>query len=686
MIDNFLVCGLGSLGQYCVVNLKKFATSEVGIHITAIDKAKPEDWEVDNLPDLLGGLIIGNCCRDEVLLQAGIQQCRAILIVTSNESDNIETAIAARRLNSSIRIIVRSSRENLNQLLKQQLRNFVALEPMELPAATFALAGVGEGTLGLFNIGDRCLRVVEQRVQPQDYRFDKFPAHMVHRKSHRLISYTPAVSDPNNSPGLTPITATSSFYQWQPDARVQAGDHVVYIELMDLPNRSLKSSALHSKSKVQPVWQSSQNLFKGDWRRKMGQFRQWIDDHQTRQVISIGLVLAIVLWVFGALLLRYGVPGTDWQEAIFSGVILLLGGFGDVFGELNDGDAHWLVLVLCLLITLTSLLFILGVLGLIADNLLRSRFMFFQRRLPIPRQDHIILVGLGRVGQRVAVLLQGFQQQIVAITENLENTHLLTQLPVVVGKPIAELSHVNLATARSVIMVTDDQMLNLEAALVARHEACQANRQIGLVIRTYEQRFSDNLMKLLPDAKALCAYALSAEAFAGAAFGENIISLFRLNEQTILVVEYQLESGDTLEGKLLAQIAYGYGVVPIFHQKGVRSLEGETAEFYMPMDDRRVYVGDRLVVLASINGLRRIERGELLPPRRWRLEAQRPLNQSFIHYSGNDLARISGCGLDAARAFMDNLPGAIELPLYDYQAHHLLQELSKQLSVRLQLV
>jgi hypothetical protein len=76
----------------------------------------------------------------------------------------------------------------------------------------------------------------------------------------------------------------------------------------------------------------------------------------------------------------------------------------------------------------------------------------------------------------------------------------------------------------------------------------------------------------------------------------------------------------------------------------------------------------------------------MAPPRRWQLEAQKPLNEAFIHYSGNDLARISGCSLDDARAFMSNLPGTMELALYDYQAHRLLLELSRQLPVTLSLV
>lgn len=127
--------------------------------------------------------------------------------------------------------------------------------------------------------------------------------------------------------------------------------------------------------------------------------------------------------------------------------------------------------------------------------------------------------------------------------------------------------------------------------LMARH----ANPDANLVIRMFGQDLSDNLAGALPNAQVLCAYGVAAEAFAGAAFGEKIIHLFRLNKKTILVTEYQIEAGDTLNGLLLPEAAYGYGVVPILYQK-----EREVARL-MPSEDIRLAVGDRMVVLATSN-------------------------------------------------------------------------------------
>ncbi|MCU0565080.1 MAG: NAD-binding protein, partial [Oculatellaceae cyanobacterium Prado106] len=317
--------------------------------------------------------------------------------------------------------------------------------------------------------------------------------------------------------------------------------------------------------------------------------------------------------------------------------------------------------------------------------LITSRFDFLRKRPPIPKHNHVVLVGVGRLGQRIADLLQTFRQPFVAITEQTDLAS-RSSMPILLGNPLQELPKANLAWAKSIIVVTDDQMLNLEIALLARNAAQQFQREIGLVVRTYDQRFSDNLSNLLPDAKALAAYALSAEAFAGAAFGENILSLFRLNNQTILVTEYLIRPGDTLIGKLLSQISYGYSVVPILHQENHPSLQGDPSRFLLPPDERVLEEGDRLVILSSINGLRRIEHGDMLPPRRWRLRVEQTLNQAILQEASSRLFRIAGCSLEQARALMEQLPGEMELELYDYQAHQLEQELGRLLPTRLWMI
>ncbi|MBR8837953.1 MAG: NAD-binding protein [Stigonema ocellatum SAG 48.90 = DSM 106950] len=688
-VERFLVCGLGNLGQHCVVALKEFALLEFEVSITAIDRKEPETWEFEDLPNLLAtSLIIGDCRRDSVLERAGIRSCRGILIVTSDDSVNIETAIAARRINRNIRLLVRSGKQNLNELLKQKLGNFVALDPTELPAATFALAALGEETLGFFNLADHQLRVVKQQVAPGDYRFENFPASKLHKKTQRLLSYPKAALMDSFQGSKLKLPESEAplraFYQWTPDVRVKVGDTIIYIEEVETVTPFEKTTA-NSRFNWRKRLQDIQILAKQDWRQNLVDAWAWAYGEQTRRVVTLGLLTGLILAVIGSVVLKLNISGMSWQAAISAAIILLLGGYGDVFGGLDTTvPVPWWAQFICLVITAFSLLFILSVLGLIADRILSSKFEFLQRRPPVPQAGHVVLVGLGRVGQRIATLLYELKQPFVCLTSTSEQRDFMPQVPLVCDAIHKGLRAVNLPHAASVIMVTDDQMLNLEVALMARDAALKINRKIDLVIRTQDQRFSDHLAGLIPDVRSFCAYALSAEAFVGAAFGENILSLFPLQNQTVLVTEYEIEANDTLDGKILAQVAYGYGVVPIFYHC---QQEGDSK--LMPSDDTRLHVGDRLVILATINGLRRIERGVLAPCRRWQLQALKPLDPKAIYYAGNELTNISGCHLSEAREFMKNLPGVLgvpgvmELPLYDHQAYRLVQKLRKLLPVRL---
>ncbi|GAB4158350.1 MAG: potassium channel protein [Cyanobacteria bacterium J069] len=666
-VDHFVVCGLGSLGQYCVYNLRRFATGDSAVSVTAIDRQQPPEWEIDNLPDLLTeGLLIGDCRDQAILLKAGIQHCRTALVVTSNETVNIEAAIAIRQLNPDVRLVVRSSRQTLNELLKHHLGNFSAYDPMEMPALAFAMAGLQVGLLGSFNIGETRLQVVEQIVQPRDPRFEDSRAMLQHKKSYRLLSHRPT-----NQAG---ITLDRVFYQWQVDTRIRAGDSIAYVEIADSPRQDAQPTDRGRLSR----WQARlQDMFRerpAEWWHRM---QAWIAASQTRQLIGAGLLTALVLWVLGATMLKATVPELSWTKAIASGAVLLLGGYGDVFGGLEEDPIPGWVYFISLLITLISLLFVLGVVGMIADNLLSARFSFLQRRSPVPQQGHVVLVGLGRVGQRVTDWLRAFRQPFVVLSDVTENLALFPQTPILIGNPIHQIHQANLATAKSLVLVTDDQILNLEVALMAREVVRQVQQPLQLVIRSYNQRFSTSLASLIPDARVMTASALAAEAFVGSAFGENILSLFRLNGQTILVTEFWVEADDTLIGKLLSQVAYGYGVVPIFYQREGDRMTFDHSESLMPSETWRLQAGDRLVVLSSIDGLRRIERGQMRPPRTWRLTAGKPLNRGNLSEIGTTLHRISGLNLNTANTFAQTLPGTIDLSLYDYPAHALLTELRK---------
>jgi hypothetical protein len=101
-----------------------------------------------------------------------------------------------------------------------------------------------------------------------------------------------------------------------------------------------------------------------------------------------------------------------------------------------------------------------------------------------------------------------------------------------------------------------------------------------------------------------------------------------------------------------------------------------------PSDDVLLREGDRLVVLATIEGLRKIEVRDL-KPKTWRIRIEKIINQDFIFDGANTISRISGCSLQQARELLNDLPNTLITPLYRPQAQRLLRALKKMQIVAL---
>lgn len=483
----------------------------------------------------------------------------------------------------------------------------------------------------------------------------------------RLLRYHPRSSSDPEKPEKFEAVKSDQFYQWDPSLSLGVGDQVITIELAE---RTITRTIAPPSPSVQLRW-SDRWFSPSFWRSQLIQWIKVWRDRYRQQIWRVCILCSITILTLllgGTTLLLIHYPDLHPFKALLTTIVLLLGGYGDVFGNLNTlYPLPWGMQFFSLSLTLAGTAFVGVLYALLTERLLTLRFQFFQRRLPLPRRDHVVIIGLGQVGQRVANLLRTFHQPCIAIATTPPESHLWSEIAMVTGEVHDCLGKVNLAEARSVVAMTDSEMENLEVALMAH----AANPHTGLVIRTYHRRFRDTVAHLFPHTQVLCASELAAEAFAAAAFGENVLSLFRLGSQTILVTDYTIEAGDTLNGLLLGEVAYGYGVVPIFHERA----EYKSAQ-PMPSDDLRLQVGDRMVVLATIEGLKWIEKGQITPPDRI-VQVVKALNADAIFQGANEIACITGCTMMTARTLMGKLPQAIPTPLYPHQAFRLVRRLGK---------
>jgi Trk K+ transport system NAD-binding subunit len=304
----------------------------------------------------------------------------------------------------------------------------------------------------------------------------------------------------------------------------------------------------------------------------------------------------------------------------------------------------------------------------LTEALLSSKFEFTHKQPAIPTENHVVIVGCGRVGEKVAKLLREYKQTVLAISLNPQIDQSKWQgLPLIIGNVQESLKKAHLDKAKTVVVVTDDDIVNLEVALITQ----LINPRTNLVIRSNGDDLTANLTQLLPQASVIGVYQVSAEAFAGAAFGENILHILHFAHQTILVTEYQISEEDTLNGLLLTEIAYGYGVMPILYQ-----AHDTYSPTLLPGDDLQANIGDRLIVLATIAGLRRIEEGNRERPT-WELVIQSAYSNDALFEGANTITRISGCPLAVARETVNNLPQTLPIKLYRHQALRLIRALGK---------
>ncbi len=659
MKDHIIVCGLGSLGQHCVRALKEF-----GVTVVGIEDRRPQYWEFVDLETQLAQLVFGDCRRPEILQQAGVETCRAVLLVTSNPHVNVGTALAVRHFNRNARLVIRSAQTNLDRLLADYLGNFSAFEPTHLPAATFALAALGTDTIGFFQQDDKWFRVIEQRVTAADTWCLGKPLHKLHHGANRrVVRHIPAAGD---APQYT-------FHAWEPDALVQVDDVLVTLEMTTYfaPPVSADQASTPTHS-LKTAWQAFkagcvQPSFKSIWQG----FQDTLRHNQMRRVTLVYSLAVLGLLLSGTLLFYFFYPQTTLLDNFFATTVLLLGGYADVFGVYKGAhvDFPWWLQLVGLFFALAGIALVGLLYGLVTEALLESKFQFVIRRPPIPTAGHIVVVGLGRVGQKVAALLHELGQPVVGVALHSEvDPALLPQLPLVTGQLTDALDKINLSTARSVVATTDEELLNLEIGLMAR----AANPHCHLVIRTFEQTLSDSLTQLLPRGEVFSAYRVAADAFASATFGENILGVFRLNQRTILIAEYEVRANDSLNGLMLADVAYGFAVVPvILRQKGAPPK-------LLVTDEVRLKPGDCVVLLATMDGIRRIEHNQrTINQPLWDITIRSIYSEHARFEAAQVLALIGGLPLGEAKTRLAHLPATLRLSLYKYQAHRLLRKLKQ---------
>ncbi len=121
--DHFVLCGYGRVGSAVHKELKKRNIDAIIIEKNR-DVVEKELWEE---PDVLA--IPGDATDEHIMIDAGIERARGVIITTGDDVDNLFITLTAREIHEDIWIVTRASRsENVRRLYRSGANKVISPE------------------------------------------------------------------------------------------------------------------------------------------------------------------------------------------------------------------------------------------------------------------------------------------------------------------------------------------------------------------------------------------------------------------------------------------------------------------------------------------------------------------------------------------------------------------------------
>lgn len=160
MTDHVVVCGLGHVGYRVVEALK-----QLGQEVVAVER-KEEDSFYASVRAMGVPVIVGDARRDELLVEAGIERARAVVCATDNDLANLEIAVDAKRMNPTIRVVMRMFDQRLANKMGGALELDSTFSTSALAAPLVALQASQEGVESVYRSGSELRAVFRVTLPP----------------------------------------------------------------------------------------------------------------------------------------------------------------------------------------------------------------------------------------------------------------------------------------------------------------------------------------------------------------------------------------------------------------------------------------------------------------------------------------------------------------------------------------
>ncbi len=566
----FVLCGLGRMGSRVLEHLHKAGFSVVVIHTVC----KPDD------PRLGGArLVRGDCRRSETLQEADIADARGVLVLTADDLLNITTALLVRSLNREVRIVLRMFNQNLLARLGKAVHNVFALSTSLLTAPILALTALSGQALGSFRLDESASglrQLVEVTVGPTSPIRGQTLATLMSQRGVVVAAHMPLEGEARFL--LEVDTAVTPL----------VGEHlVVYGEPQKLS--ALLNTATDDDSEIR--WA---NVF-----RRFGRIA-WRTFAEVDLAVLICFLVLLGVLAVSTVVLWSGVTRYSVADALLRTVSIMATGAGLAESEYPHSDA---IRFYVSFLRIVGAVLMAAFTAIVTNYLLRARLGGVLEVRRIPESGHVIVCGLSTVGFRVVEELIRLGERVVVIDRDASCRFVPTArrlgAAVMIGDAsiIEVLRQAHAATAKAVVPATNNDMTNLEVALLVR-ELNPAQRLVPLL---NDPQFAIMLREAAGIRLAVSIPALAAPAFLAGLFGDRVASVFLLRERLFAVLDLLIHDDDPFAGHTVRAVAVDYRMLPIGHIRPGDETSRSTLT-------GRLASGDRLIGLVSLPDLQRLLR------------------------------------------------------------------------------
>jgi voltage-gated potassium channel Kch len=526
MKPRIIVCGLGRTGYKIFCLLKQQGASVVGISDRPIAGEPTTD------------IILGDPRSPVTLINAGLADAETLVLAWDDDALNLEILTRSRLLNPRIRVIDRLFNETLGERLDRTLPDHVSMSVSQLAAPIFSFAARGNQAIGQLHLFDRSWPIQEIIID-ENHPWQGLPLYELWDDPTRmLIYYLPARDE---------IDLISAIILGK---RLQRGDHLII--------------------GTRPTPSTRRRFYLRRFLKRLLNFRPY--QHYARPVL---LVLLSLLTMIGVATLTYISVNTKVSlvDALYFSVGMITGAGGNEKVAESTPDSVKLFTILMMIVGA-------GVVGLcyalLNDFILGSRFKQFWDATRIPARDHHIVCGLGGVGTKIIQELQANGCEVVAIEADPDNRFLHTvrslSIPVIIedARLPSTLMAANLSKAASLIVVTSQEMVNVEIGLTAKEIA----PKLTLIVRAGEEELGRSIQEVFEFDAVLCPTELAAYSFAAAALGGRILGNGMTDDLLWVAIATLITPNHPFYDRVVKEIAMVADFVPLYLERQGTTVHG----------------------------------------------------------------------------------------------------------------